>query len=610
MPRQTSVSIALTQDDGPFLLQWIAWQKALGFDEILVLHHDCTDRSPQLLRLLEREGVLSQKSFTADPDRALTGQAVRRIAKHPIVQTAHWALLSDIAQRLVIFAEAGQIEDLTARLDTGQGAYQIPTQGFAGPQALWDEPVFHHETALLQAAETPVVPACLFSTAAALSASDPAPLPPDSARINTYARGPAPQTTGAHDSDARRYDTRFQTELDKLLAIAGVARLHALCCADFAAHHSAPDEDRAAPFRKRAKSLPKHAPAARPAAAQAAPSAPVGGVQDSLVMTCTRNEGPFILEWVAWQKMLGFDDVLICYNDCTDHSPELMARLQEAGWLTALEVTPTVGKPPKLSLHKAGHAHPLTQKAGWFFLCDIDEFLVLHTEDGTLASFLGEETPNVAGIAIHWKVFGDSGLTRWEDQLTHRMFTQAGGPGTRVNHFFKSFIYQPRRFKRLGAHSPKGWQGEGPWNEGVNRWIRSNGARISGYNPDTNPKSLTHEQYITHDTAQVNHYVIRTRENYAFKQGRASASAGVDRYTDDFLRRHNRNDEVNTDALAQKERFDAVYAQIRAVPDVERLHHLCCADYVQAMCEKRGDDFRADERWQHHMAQAAALLPA
>lgn len=45
-----------------------------------------------------------------------------------------------------------------------------------------------------------------------------------------------------------------------------------------------------------------------------------------------RNEGPFIVEWVSWYRMLGFE-VLVVTNDCTDHSVELLQALQAAGWL-------------------------------------------------------------------------------------------------------------------------------------------------------------------------------------------------------------------------------------------------------------------------------------
>ena len=54
-------------------------------------------------------------------------------------------------------------------------------------------------------------------------------------------------------------------------------------------------------------------------------------MQGSLALTAMRNEGPFILEWVAWQKMLGFENILIMHNDCTDHTPQLLRLLDRVG---------------------------------------------------------------------------------------------------------------------------------------------------------------------------------------------------------------------------------------------------------------------------------------
>ena len=45
-----------------------------------------------------------------------------------------------------------------------------------------------------------------------------------------------------------------------------------------------------------------------------------------VVFAGMRNEGAFIVEWVSWYRMLGFE-VLVGINDCTDHSPELLRRL-------------------------------------------------------------------------------------------------------------------------------------------------------------------------------------------------------------------------------------------------------------------------------------------
>ncbi len=34
--------------------------------------------------------------------------------------------------------------------------------------------------------------------------------------------------------------------------------------------------------------------------------------------TCVRNEGPFLLEWEACNRLLGVIALLICSNDCSD----------------------------------------------------------------------------------------------------------------------------------------------------------------------------------------------------------------------------------------------------------------------------------------------------
>ena len=44
-----------------------------------------------------------------------------------------------------------------------------------------------------------------------------------------------------------------------------------------------------------------------------------------------RNEGPFIVEWLCWYRMLGFNHAVVVTNNCTDHSPQLLDALQNAG---------------------------------------------------------------------------------------------------------------------------------------------------------------------------------------------------------------------------------------------------------------------------------------
>ncbi len=49
------------------------------------------------------------------------------------------------------------------------------------------------------------------------------------------------------------------------------------------------------------------------------------------VAACMRNEGIFILEWLAHYTALGFDEIIVVTNDCVDHSDLLLKRLEEMG---------------------------------------------------------------------------------------------------------------------------------------------------------------------------------------------------------------------------------------------------------------------------------------
>ncbi len=330
-------------------------------------------------------------------------------------------------------------------------------------------------------------------------------------------------------------------------------------------------------------------------------------MKGSLVVTAMRNEGPFILEWVAWQKMLGFEHILVMHNDCTDHSPQLLRQLQRHGVLTKRNHTPPEGTPPQVAAFTAAHGHPLVHEAKWMFICDIDEFLVIHKGDGTISALLPEGEPGFAGMAIHWLIYGDAGLTDWQDELVHRKFQHAATERTKQNNCFKSFVYKPLQYEKFGNHIPHGWRGEGEWNTGARHWILADGTGLDDYHPTKNHMNGTLPRQISHKVAQVNHYILQEREKFTLKQSRKSAATLTERYTDDFLRRFNHNQVKNPTALKYQSRFDAEYARLLEIPGIKRLHHLCCADFIADLCADQGQDPAADPRYRHHTNLAEHL---
>lgn len=324
-----------------------------------------------------------------------------------------------------------------------------------------------------------------------------------------------------------------------------------------------------------------------------------------LVLSTMRDEGPFIVEWMAWYRALGFT-ALVAVNDCTDRSPLLLDAFAAAGWCGVVRHDPgRAGLRPKRSAFRAVRGHPLLLKADWMLTCDADELLVLHRGDGSVGGFLDALGRDVLGYALHWRVFGSGGEARWRDGLVHRTFLRAGRPGSGPRsgpeRFFKSLVREPARWRFLADHAPSGWTGDGRWDEG-RHLVDGEGRPLLPVEP--RPVRWTPAERVTHRNAQVNHYAVRSAEGFGLKRGTLSAAAGTDRYDDAFWAQMNRNARRDPSALARRERFDRALAEALALPGVRRLHHLCCLDYVERLAAKAGLRAEDDERWRHHRAEA------
>ena len=173
------------------------------------------------------------------------------------------------------------------------------------------------------------------------------------------------------------------------------------------------------------------------------------------VVASMRNEGPFIVEWVTWYRMLGFSRIVVVTNDCTDGSPHLLDALQAAGWVQHLRCAIPAGQKvttAKLALARQTRA---VRRADWVLVCDVDEFLVIHRGDGMLADLLGDGPPEFLGMAINWRVFGSNGVAEFGDEPVHRQFFGAVAAGRSLNGFVKTLHRQPGWFAALGEHGPR-----------------------------------------------------------------------------------------------------------------------------------------------------------
>ena len=126
-----------------------------------------------------------------------------------------------------------------------------------------------------------------------------------------------------------------------------------------------------------------------------------------LLLSTMRDEGPYILEWLAYHRSLGITDFLIYTNDCRDGTDLLLDRLEARGLVTHVR-NEVLKRGPQKSAYKAAMAHPLYAEADWVLASDVDEFLVVNVGAGKVQDLV-QMYPNVDAIPVCWRMFSHNG---------------------------------------------------------------------------------------------------------------------------------------------------------------------------------------------------------
>ncbi len=326
------------------------------------------------------------------------------------------------------------------------------------------------------------------------------------------------------------------------------------------------------------------------------------------LVTPTRNEGPFLLEWIAWHRMLGFDDILVLSNDCTDGSDRLLDALAAQGAIRHLPHTPARGTSPLRSAYAHAFADDTLRAADWVMALDIDEYLQVFVGDGSIHDLMALNAGNYLGMAIYWKVFGSNDIPGWQDEFLRRRYTRAADGQVRANMHFKSVFRHLRDFSSMASHSPLGFKDA--WG-GNNIWVDCNGRPLRAIHlqhPPTHGRA-TAMRRITHKSAQINHYAVKSHEEFARKKTRQSGAAMVFRHTDGFFQKYDTNNITDTSALSRDEAFEHEYTRLTRDPDILAMHHACCAHYVKSLVEGTGTLPGDDARFRHHKALAGNRFP-
>ncbi|SHH17660.1 Glycosyl transferase family 2 [Cognatiyoonia sediminum] len=308
-----------------------------------------------------------------------------------------------------------------------------------------------------------------------------------------------------------------------------------------------------------------------------------------LIYTTMKNEGPYMLEWVAYHKSLGVDQFLIFTNDCTDGTDAIAERLTELGVAIHVDNAVAPGGSPQNQMLRRVRRHKAFKRAGWTFCLDVDEFLnirILGAGVPELIAKLEEVSGGPIDVAsFAWKLFGCGGIETFEDRPVTQQFFMCDDevtPYSGVAQGFKSITRNNGTFPRYGPHRPKGASDDiAPrlrWSDG------------SGQLMPYETVSWRARPGFGHEFARLHHYVVRSVDGFLVKRDRGKTNHVNHDQAETYWNNMNANLCEDRTILPAVERAEIVRLELMADPALSELHEAAVAWHKAKISELRARD--------------------
>ncbi len=341
---------------------------------------------------------------------------------------------------------------------------------------------------------------------------------------------------------------------------------------------------------KQAKQVFDHKPVRMP---KADLQKPQQETTHTTIVTTMKNEGPFILEWIAYHRAIGVSDFLIYTNDCTDGTDTLLDVLQQKGIVQHREnpFRRFPGLKPQHAALQAADKEELVRNADWLICMDVDEFINIRTGQGHLHDlFAAVGSANM--IALTWRLFGNSDIHAYRDGLICEDFTRCAPELIRKPHQawgFKTLFRNQGIFKKLGVHRPKGLK---PQLLDSIRWVNGSGKPMPEKMFRNGWRSTL--ETFGYDLVSLNHYAVRSAESFLVKRDRGRVNHVERDQGLAYWFRMNNNAEEDRSIHKMLPALRAELARLKSDPEIAQAHETAVRKHQEKIAELKARKDYAD----------------
>lgn len=307
-----------------------------------------------------------------------------------------------------------------------------------------------------------------------------------------------------------------------------------------------------------------------------------------VVLSTMKDEGPFVVEWVAHHLALGFTELMVYTNDCSDGTDTLLKRLEamDTGVHHRENVIPK-GMKPHPSMLKAAAEEPLIVNSDWVLVIDADEFMVINHPSGTLDGLVTDlNAMDAHAIVMTWRIFGSSGVRDWSRQPITDQFTRAAPEFWNKGWGTKTMLRFDAEHQRLGMHRPvikeKFRETDYPDSQ---LWVNGSGRPLEEWFKFRGWRSI--RRTVGYDWAQINHYAIKSMDAYTLRKFRGNANGKLTKYGSDYWSLQDRNEVEDLKIARHCDRRDTIMAALLQDSEVRQLHEAAHARAEARLAEIR-----------------------
>lgn len=180
------------------------------------------------------------------------------------------------------------------------------------------------------------------------------------------------------------------------------------------------------------------------------------------MVSISKNEGPYIKEWIEFHKLVGIQKFYFYDNESDDNTIEILKPYINSG---VVEYTFLKGKARQLDAYNdAINRH--RNECKYMAFLDLDEYLMPQTPfksiDKVVDELIEQEGHGAAGIGVNWAIYGSCGYKHKPLGLISENFITRGNNSHWANYHIKT-ICNPRFVRyyisphyplyKLGAYS-------------------------------------------------------------------------------------------------------------------------------------------------------------